>query len=230
LREQRKNFIILIAACVIFLCLACGVVEKLNNRSPVIHKVSCDADSMIVIIGDTVKVSAEATDPDRDELTYSWDATGGHFVSSLGQTVLWIAPDREGDFDIELTVRDRNEGVAREKITITVISGERPTVVIASPKDGDCFVALDAVEIQVQVSPARFIEKVDFYINDSYLATDASPPFHINWPLTGLKGEYEIKASAFRKIPVPVTAQDSVHVTIEGIIPIPRNIHGSNRR
>ena len=127
-------------------------------------------------------------------------------------------------------MRDRNEGVAREKITITVISSERPAVLIVSPQDGDCFVALDAVEIQVQVNPARFIERVDFYINDSFLGTDASPPFHMNWPLAGLTGEQEVKASAFRKIPVPVTAQDSVHVTIEGIIPIPRNVHGSNRR
>jgi hypothetical protein len=229
--RTKHNKIILIVVCLCFyLCLVCGVVEKLSNRAPIIKKISSDADSLIVATGDTVKLTVEATDPDKDELSYSWDATGGYFLSRQGKTVFWIAPDREGDFDIEVTVRDHNDGVASDKITLTVISKEQPQIVISYPKNGDYFVATENIDIQVQVTPTRFIDKVEFFVNDRLVGTDLLSPYTQSVLLSGYAGDTEIKATAYRKIPVPVTASDSLTITVEGVIPIPRNIHGINER
>lgn len=216
--------------CSLSICLffACGVVEKMSNRDPVIQKMSCDADSLIVVVGDTVRLTVEATDPDRDALTFRWEASGGYFVTHQEKTVQWIAPVQEGDYDIAVTVRDRNDGVATDRITLTVISREKPKVAITNPKAGDYFLASSTVEIQVQVNPIRFIEKVDFYIDDHIIGTDNLTPFIQKWDCTGLVGQKEIKATAWRKIPTPVSASDSITVTVEGIIPIPRSGRGNS--
>jgi hypothetical protein len=216
----------ILASLLICFFLACGVVEKLSNRAPVIKKMSCDADSMIVITGDTVRLSVEATDPDKDALTFRWEASGGYFITHLEKTVSWIAPDKEGDYDIEVTVRDGNDGVATDKITLNVISKEKPTVTITNPKAGDSYLATGTMEIQVQIAPARFIEKVDFYVDEHLVGTDISSPYTQTCSCAGLVGQTEIKAMAWRKIPTPVTASDSILVTVEGVIPIPRRGHG----
>ncbi|HPG38451.1 MAG TPA: Ig-like domain-containing protein [bacterium] len=199
---------------------SCGVVEKLNNREPVIKELK--ADRQTVMVGDTVTVNVVATDPDNDELTYSWDADGGIFINRDQSSVQWIAPTRQDDFSIDVTVRDENGGEAHDNITITVLADTRPDVRITNPADGQYIPALNNVEITVAAEPVAYIDKVEFYINGQLLGTDSTPPaFTCTWPLTHYSGNVGITAIAYRSQPRPSQASDSLTVSIQGVVPIP---------
>lgn len=64
-------------------CSAGIRVEQQPNRPPTI---SCSADRSSVMSGESVQITAAASDPDNDPLTYSWDTTGGR-VSGSGSSV-----------------------------------------------------------------------------------------------------------------------------------------------
>ncbi len=213
---KQSLFCLLIALS----AFSCGVVEKLNNRTPVIKEIK--ADQQTVMVGDTVTVNVVASDPDKDELTYSWNSDGGIFINRDRSTVQWIAPTRQDDFTIDVTVRDENGGEAYDSITITVLADTRPEVRITSLIDGQYIPALNNVEILVQAEPVAYIDKVEFYINGQLLGIDTTPPtFSCSWSLTNYSGNVGIKATAFRSTPRPSQASDSLTVSIQGVIPIP---------
>jgi len=95
------------AILVILFFFSCGVVEKLANRPPVITRVY--ALRTMVSTNDTTTVGVEAEDPDNNILSYNWSAIAGSFSSSQGQRVVWTAPNRAGQFNLEVTVRDENQ-------------------------------------------------------------------------------------------------------------------------
>jgi len=202
------------------LAATCGVVEKLANRPPQIKQVN--AEQYVAMVGDTILVSVEASDPDKDELTFSWNATGGHFVSNQGAEVRWIAPKIEGVYDVEVTVRDKNGGEAVEKVSISVMSESRPSVRITQPKDGQYITALGSIEIQVDASPIAFIDRVEFYVDGKIFTADKYPPFSQSWTVSGLSGPKKLKAVAWRVGSGSVKGADSVTVILQGVIPIPR--------
>ena len=201
------------------LLLSCGVVEKLANRAPSIERVS--AESFTVLVGDTVLVWVVATDPDEDELTASWTSNGGSFIGNQGDTVRWIAPRSENSYELFVTVKDANGGEAEGSITLTVSSLSKPQVRITDPRNGEAIVAIGSTEIQVDASPADFIARVEFYIDDKLLGSDSTTPYRFSWPLDGLYGWKEIKAVAYRAHPANTYAADSIKVAIQGVIPIP---------
>jgi len=215
LNHKIKCLVLMIS----LLFITCGVVEKLANRVPVIKKV--EADRYTVLVGDTVTVNVNASDPDEDELTYSWSANGGSFINRHEAIVQWIAPDVEDVFDLEVTVKDKNGGEAKDILSITVISNTKPNIKITFPHDGQYIVALNSVEIKVDATPVSFIDRVEFYIHGKLLGADSTPPFSYVWPLTNYSGNIGIKAVAYRSIPRLTQASDSLTVSIQGVIPIP---------
>jgi len=200
--------------------VSCGVVEKLANRAPIIHKVSADRDT--VFVGDTVTVTVDATDPDEDELTFSWSATGGIFISRQSQQVKWIAPKREDTFELQVIVRDENGGEAGESVNINVVSPSKPKIEITQPTDGQYIVGLGTIEIKAKVSPETFIDSVEFFINDQSLGVDQTPPYSFMWTVTGLSGWTEVKVVAYKSVPEAIQSADSIKVSIQGVVPIPK--------
>jgi outer membrane protein OmpA-like peptidoglycan-associated protein len=78
-----------------------------------------------VEIGKTSTVTADATDPDGDPLTYSWRAAAGTVTTPNGRQSPWTAPMQEGPVVITVEVTDPRGGRATDAVTIQVI---RPTV------------------------------------------------------------------------------------------------------
>ena len=78
-----------------------------------------------VEIGKTSTLTAEAQDPDGDQLTYQWTAPAGTFTSPTARQTPWTAPQQEGPVQATVTVNDGHGHTATDAVTIQVI---RPAV------------------------------------------------------------------------------------------------------
>jgi peptidoglycan-associated lipoprotein len=70
--------------------------------------------------GQTTQLTATATDPDKDPLTYAWTAPQGTFATPNAATTRWTAPNQEGNVVATVTVRDAAGATATANATIEV--------------------------------------------------------------------------------------------------------------
>jgi hypothetical protein len=89
-----------------------------HNRPP---SVRARCEPCTVHAGQTSTVSAEAQDPDGDQLTYVWTAPSGALSASTARQTPWIAPMVEGPVPVAIRVDDGKGGTASDVITLTVI-------------------------------------------------------------------------------------------------------------
>ena len=95
--------------------LTIPVVEP--NNPPVMEPLATDCPR--VRKAGTATITCEASDPDGDELTYTWSAERGN-ISGEGHEVAWVAPNEYGAFTITVTVTDDRGGEASDEISIIV--------------------------------------------------------------------------------------------------------------
>jgi len=72
------------------------------------------------------QVKCVASDPDGDELSYAWSASGN--VSGEGSTVTWTAPAAAGDYTIAVKVTDGRGGEAATELLIKVAPNQPPVI------------------------------------------------------------------------------------------------------
>ncbi|MEQ1871745.1 MAG: OmpA family protein [Vicinamibacterales bacterium] len=78
--------------------------------------------------GKTVTLTANATDPDGDTLTYRWTASpSGTFSNPTGRTTDFTAPNVEGPVTVTVTVSDGKDGTTSSSTTLMV---RRPPPVV----------------------------------------------------------------------------------------------------
>ena len=202
--------------------LTCGVVEKLANRDPIIKNVIANPDQ--IGTQDTTTLSVEAEDPDDDVLSFQWESpSGGQFVSNFGEEVQWIAPDFSGTFEIKVKVSDENGGKASGKVEVKVKGDESPIVTITQPVENEIITGLGFYTIKVDVNFRWPIQRVDFFMNQDSIYSDYTRPYEwAGWNVTTLSGRKGIMAKAYEADDLSNFGVDSVHVTIEGTVPIPK--------
>jgi outer membrane protein OmpA-like peptidoglycan-associated protein len=93
-----------------------------ENRPPTV-KARCNP--CTVEIGKSSTVTADASDPDGDPLTYKWSAPTGTLANPADRETLWTAPMQEGPVPVTVTVDDGRGGTATDTVTIQVV---RPAV------------------------------------------------------------------------------------------------------
>lgn len=74
-----------------------------------------------VDVGRTSTLSADASDPDGDALTYRWNAPAGTISTPSARQTPWTAPMQDGPVPITVTVTDTRGGTASDAITLHVI-------------------------------------------------------------------------------------------------------------
>jgi len=105
-----------------------------TNKPPTITSLVADADWTTP--SDSLQVTCTASDPDGDELSYEWTATGGD-ISGTGAVVNWTAPEDVGIYDITVVVTDGYGGENMGKLPISVNLGAPPAIekLCVTPKE-----------------------------------------------------------------------------------------------
>ena len=73
----------------------------------------------------SVQVTCVASDPDGDELSYEWSASGGS-ITGTGATVNWTAPEEHGIYHVTVVVTDGHGGSATKTLPISVATEQPP--------------------------------------------------------------------------------------------------------
>lgn len=73
--------------------------------------------------GQTATLTASATDPDGDSLTYQWNATEGTFSDANAARTVWTAPLQPAAVTATITVEDGRGGRATDTVDLVVIHG-----------------------------------------------------------------------------------------------------------
>jgi outer membrane protein OmpA-like peptidoglycan-associated protein len=139
-----------------------GFVVKLGTAlwpekaPPVNHppSVSCSAEESMVYLDsrDTVAVTATASDPDNDPLTYTWSAMGGR-VEGDGPRVRWISNGATtGTYKVTVHVDDGRGGAASCGTDIRVEPKPNHPPVIACSADRNSVFAGERVHITCNAS------------------------------------------------------------------------------
>lgn len=100
-------------------------IEVRANRAPTISSLVADPDWTSPL--GTVQLISEASDPDEDELTYKWTATGGD-ISGTGAVVNWTAPQEVGVYYITVVAKDSHDSEDTMFIPLSVNLAAPPTV------------------------------------------------------------------------------------------------------
>jgi hypothetical protein len=95
-----------------------------SNHPP--HISSLTASAGWVSLSGSCQLQCAASDPDGDELSYSWSASGG--ISGEGPVVTWTAPAALGDYTIFVKVTDGRGGEATAQLTVGVATNRPPVI------------------------------------------------------------------------------------------------------
>lgn len=115
--------------------LAAGETRVVNitltlNQPPSVSSVSLTSSTIEVNASTTA--TCNATDPDGDNLTYSWTvATGGGTFSGSGSTVTYTASNTVGTYKITCTVNDGRSGIGQGSTNISqiAVTGNNPPII-----------------------------------------------------------------------------------------------------
>jgi peptidoglycan-associated lipoprotein len=89
------------------------------NRPPTV-KARCEP--CVVEVGRTSTVTADASDPDGDVLTYKWSAPAGTFANPAERQTIFTCPMTPGSIPVTVTVSDGRGGTASDTITIQCVA------------------------------------------------------------------------------------------------------------
>ena len=92
-------------------------VEPRPNRPPVI---SCSVDRSSVLVGERVRITAVASDPDNDPLTYAWRTSGGQIIGSGTAVQLDTSGLAPGRYTVTGRVDDGRGGAADCSVAVDV--------------------------------------------------------------------------------------------------------------
>jgi len=100
-------------------------IEVRTNKVPTITSLVADAEWTLP--SGSIQMTCTASDPDDDELSYEWSASGG-VISGTGSEATWTAPESTGMYDITVVVKDGHGAENTRWVKLSVATGTPPTL------------------------------------------------------------------------------------------------------
>jgi hypothetical protein len=122
---NKKRLLVILVVVAAAVLLAILFDTMLANHLPAIT--SLEAEPQIVLPSGSCQVVCTASDPDGDELSYEWSASGGE-INGAGATVTWTAPDPHVFYNVAVMVTDGRGGEVMKQVTIEVRANWPPTI------------------------------------------------------------------------------------------------------
>ena len=117
-----KICLAILAVALLFSTFSCTTAV---NRWPIITSLEAEAEWTTPL--SSLQVTCTALDPDGDELSYEWTATGGD-ISGKGYEIIWTAPEGVGMYDITVLVDDGLDGKDTGSLTLITSNGPPPII------------------------------------------------------------------------------------------------------
>ena len=90
----KRNVITVLVLCLMLVLQGCtGGGGGGGNKTPKINSYSPDQKELTVALGVELDFSVNASDPDGDSLSYSWEAGKGTLTAGNSNTAKWKAPN-----------------------------------------------------------------------------------------------------------------------------------------
>jgi len=180
-------------------------IEVRTNNPPVI--VSLTGDEIWALPSGSIQVACNASDPDGDELSYEWTATGGN-ITGTGAVVNWTAPQAIGTHNITVVASDGYGGSDARTLPISVVTGQPPTIEelrITKDRYGHCYLK--------KSSTGYYVGQGKMYDLECVVADTGTELFY-EWSYTGgvLSGEGSLVTwtapNEYGKVTITVTVSD----------------------
>ncbi len=177
LREEgmkKKRLVIIIAAVVVAAALLAILFNTvLANHRPAI--ISLAAGQRDVLPLGSSQIACNASDPDGDELSYEWSASGGS-ITGTGAVVDWVAPEEVGIYDIGVLVTDSQGGEDMGSIALSVEASIPPTL-------EDLIVTADHKYLKETATGYKVGKTEEYYIE--YIASNTGGELVYEWSCDG---------------------------------------------
>ncbi|WP_254097255.1 Ig-like domain-containing protein [Aquimarina sp. Aq107] len=177
-------------------------IKNEENKPPTVSLTNPAQDNQEFILGETVALGANASDPDGNLDYVNFKVNSSFFRQDQDRpfNVTWT-PTAAGTYTIGAKAFDK-EGlsieVSRTVIVKEEISNQLPTVSLTNPSQNNQeFILGETVALGANASdPDGNLNYVNFKVNGSFFKQDRDRPFSVTWTPT-VAGTYTIGARAF---------------------------------
>jgi hypothetical protein len=170
-----------------------------TNNPPIIASLTADAGWTMP--SGNLQVTCSASDPDEDELTYDWSASGGD-ISGTGASVAWGAPQMTGTYDLTVVVTDGYGGSATKMLSLSVLTGEPPTIEALLVTAEHCY---------LKTTPLGYLVGKEQEYHVECIVADTNVELFYEWSCTG--GETS-EISQDGSIIIWIAPDEHVYVTV----------------
>lgn len=166
----------------------CAIVPEVAITSP--------TNNSIILAGSSITVAASASDADGSVTQVQFFAGNNNLGTdtTAPYTADWLATGL-GDVSLKAIATD-NEGNNAESSVLVSVSDQALATSLTSPVSGSTVTLGKAFNLSATASAINgAIQKVDFLVNGSIVASDTTAPYQANWT-AGSAGSYTVTAIA----------------------------------